>query len=344
MNVNDDYSGKTIGKYHLIEKLGKGHFGAVYSAIDFVLNSTKAIKIMNVTNPSQAFKLFEEAAIPHKCAHNNIVRINGGSLESFENEVHFVIDMELVDGGSLEDLMRSRQISVLDTLEIIKSALFGLQHSHNQGIVHRDIKPANILISNGIPKLSDFGLASTLNEVLPNDALWYYTHSAPEFKTTLTPTIETDIYALGVTMYRAVNCIINWRTYLKSIKSIDRLIDNGTFIEKVQFEPFVPKKVIRIIKKACKPDPANRYHSAAEMRNAIEKLLPQTNWLTQDNCVWTGTTERQIQTAHIINLRRGFEVQVKINGRRNNSYCKRFALLEEAEEYLYDYISTTTVK
>lgn len=344
MDVYKDHSGEMIGKYHLIEKLGKGFFGVVYSVEDCILHSKKAIKIMSVTNPNHAQALFEEAAIPYKCRHNNIVQINGGSIEMFDNEPHFVIDMELVSGGSLEDLIRSGRLSIADTLKYIRDTLFALQHSHTQNIVHRDIKPANILISNGIAKLTDFGLASSLNQTLPTDEKWYKTHTAPEIKHTFTPTAQTDVFAIGVTMYRAANGVSNWLTHLQNIPKIDKLYDNGTFIEKGQFAPYIPNKVIRIIKKACRADPSKRYASASEMRDDIEKLKIIMSWIKESDSVWLGTSKKEIRRVEIISKRNSYNVDIKINGRKNGKESSVFASLAEAQNYLYTYIANNTVQ
>lgn len=343
MDVNIDYSGNMIGKYRLIEKLGRGAFGAVYSVEDCVLQSNKAIKIMEVTNPQDAQKLFEEAAIPYKCKHNNIVQINGGSIEIYDNEPHFVIDMELVKGGSLEDMIKSGKLSVADSLKYVRDTLFALQHSHNQNIVHRDIKPANILVSNGSAKLTDFGLASTLNQSLPVNEKWYMTHAAPEIQTTLTPTAQTDIFAIGVTMYRAVNGISNWRTYLNSIPKLKKLYENGTFIEKGSFAPYIPTKVIKIVKKACRADPTKRYSTAREMRDDIEKLKVIYSWLSETEDSWIGTSKNEIRKIEILKKRNYFSVDVKLNGRKRTSECVSFASRPEALCYMYRYIANNTI-
>ena len=344
MDVSKDYSGESIGKYSLEERLGCGQFGAVYRACDVVLNNQKAIKIMNVENPTQAYKFFEEAAIPYKCTHTNIVRVNGGSLEIFEDTVHFVIDMELVVGGSLEDLLNEEAISILDTLDIFKAVLFGLQHSHTQGIVHRDIKPANILVDNGIPKLADFGLAAALDSVLPKESdVWYLTHAAPEIWNTKTPTVESDIFAVGVTMFRVINNISNWEKYLQSKRMVRKLIESGTLVDRASFKPYVPSRVVKIIKKACKPNPQDRYHSAAEMRNALERLLPDTNWKRTRELSW-GCTDVQVKIAEIINKRNRYEFQIKTNGRKRVSECMMFDTLDEAKRHLHSYIAKTTLK
>lgn len=204
MDIRCDYSGNELGKYYLIEKLGNGGFGAVYRAHDRILKVDKAIKILEVINPNEAFKLFNEAAIPYKCKHNHIIKINNGEIISFNKELLFVVDMDLANGSSVEYILKHGDLSVIDSLNIIKNILFAVEYSHLLGIIHRDIKPANILMDNGVPKLSDFGLSAALGSVII-PWKWYRTHAAPEtFVNNSIATVETDIYALGITLYRMV--------------------------------------------------------------------------------------------------------------------------------------------
>lgn len=279
MNIRNDYSGNDFGKYYLIQKLGNGGFGSVYKAFDKILSVEKALKIMEVNNPEEAYKLFSEAAIPYKCQHNNIIKINSGELVKYNNELLFVIDMDLVNGKSIESILKSSYLSVVQSLEIIRNILFAVEYSHLQGIIHRDIKPANILIDNQIPKLADFGLSTALgNTIIPWQ--WYMTHAAPEtFIDNSIATVQTDIYALGMTLYRMINGISDWGLFLQSIPDVYNAIQSGKLINKLPMSPIIPEKVIRIVKKACNTESQKRYSSASEMRNAIEKLQPLYSWI-----------------------------------------------------------------
>ena len=350
MDHNIDYSGKFCGKYKLLKKLGKGSFGSVYLALDTVLKVQKAIKIMDVSNPQQAIELFKEAELPYKCNHNNIIKILGGSIEAFESNACFVIEMEVAQNGSIESLLKKNQLSIVDSVDIIKGVLFALQHSHNLGIIHRDIKPANILLNNKTPKLSDFGLATTFNEVLPQNSLWYITHAAPEIGTTNTPSVQTDIYALGMTFYRMVNCIDDWYTYLNKIKNANTWLQKGTFVEKVGFAPYVPTKLTRIVRKACKPQTKDRYLSASEMRDDLEKLVPKINWIRINQDEWLGTSATQKHSAKIVIKRNAVHVEIKINNRSVGSDSKKYDTtnqdknLSNAREYLNCYIAKTMFK
>lgn len=129
----------------------------------------------------------------------------------------------------------------------MRGILFAVEYSHLQGSIHRDIKPANIFIDNGVPKLSDFGSSTALGNVIV-PWRWYRTHAAPEtFVNNSVATVEADIYALGMTLYRMINGISDWSLFLHRIPDVENLMRSGKFIDKL---------------------PEKRYHSATEMRNA----------------------------------------------------------------------------
>lgn len=342
MDTNFDYSGQNIGKYFLEKKLGSGSFGAVYCAIDRVLNSRKAIKILAIQDPERAHELFTEAEIPYKCQHPNIVKIHNGTLELFEGRTYFVIDMELVNGGSLESCLYPHTLSTIDSVSIAKNILFGLQHAHLNGVIHRDIKPANILLHNKLPKISDFGLSTSQNTQI-NPWKWYYTHAAPETFTNSIATVTTDIFAFGMTLYRMLNHIADWRSFIITIKDFNNLISSGKLINHIPFSQHIPLSLVRIIKKACNISPLKRYQSAIEMRNALERLRPRYSWISKGSwlCIGSSYTEQQKCIA-IENRRFYVEFVVKSGLRRTNLECRKFETNVEAEAYFLNYIAKTS--
>ena len=344
MLIDKDYSGCSIGKYLLKSKLGNGSFGCVYKARDRVLNEDKALKILNVTNVNEVSKLFKEAAIPYKCQHENIVRIDSGEILDFMNGFVFVVDMELIDGRSVDDFLRTSETSVVWSIEVIKKILFAVEFSHIKGNIHRDIKPANILIDKkGTPKLSDFGLAATVGKVVA-PPIWYRTHAAPETASNNVATVQTDIYAMGMTMYRMVNGISDWQTYLSGIPNLQKVMQEGKLIDKLTFLPFVPDKVIRIIRKACNKTPSKRYGSASEMRNALENLHLRYDWRKVSDEHWKGTAKGlPDKDVHIELVKNFSEVIVKNNNRKSSLDSKSFLLHEDAKSYMYSYIKDNTV-
>lgn len=343
--INDkDYSGNCIGKYLLKSKLGNGYFGSVYKAYDRVLKVDKALKILNVRNVTEVNKLFNEAAIPYKCRHDNIVRIDSGEIIDFMGEFVFVVDMELVDGSSVDDFLRASETSVVWSIEVIKKILFAVEFSHINRNIHRDIKPANILIDKkGTPKLSDFGLATTLGKVVA-PPIWYTTHAAPETASNSVATVQTDIYALGMTLFRMVNGISDWQAYLQGIPNFQKAIKEGKLFDILTFSPVVPDKVVRIIRKACNRKPLKRYSSAAEMRNALENLHLRYDWRKVSDEHWRGTAKGlPDKDVYIELVKNCSEVIVKNNNRKSSSDSKSFQMYEDAKSFMYSYVKNNTV-
>lgn len=345
MDIRNDYSRNNFGKYYLIEKLGNGGFGSVYRVFDRILKVEKALKILNLNNPNEAYKLFSEAAIPYKCQHNNIIKINGGEIISFNNTLIFSIDMDLANGVSIENALKNSYFSVNKSLNIIRNILFAVEYSHLQGIIHRDIKPANILIDNGIPKLADFGLSTALGEII-SPWRWYVTHAAPEtFINNSIATVQTDIFALGMTLYRMVNNISNWEYHLQSIPNIETTLKSGNLIDKLPMSPIVPEKVIRIIKKACNKNPLKRYNTASEMRNAIEKLQPAYDWNKTSGSVWEGVLGEKNRKKICFEFKNNMiNVLIYNNNRKSRNDSKTFTNVSDAENYMFEYIKQTTLK
>lgn len=345
MNIRYDYSGNDFGKYYLIQKLGNGGFGSVYKVYDKILGVEKALKIMEVSNPNEAYRLFSEAAIPYKCQHNNVIKINGGEIIKYNDELLFVIDMDLANGKSIESILKTSYLSIIQSLEIIRNILFAVEYSHLQGIIHRDIKPANILIDNNIPKLADFGLSTALGEtIIPWK--WYVTHAAPEtFVNNSIATVQTDIFALGMTLYRMVNGISDWEFFLQSIPDLNEAIPKGTLINKLPMSPIVPEKIVRIVKKACNIDPQKRYNSASEMRNAIEKLQPLYSWIKISEFNWKGSSVGNPKKEICIEPNKKIiNVSVYNNSRKSSSDSKKFTEMTQAKDYVNNYIKQTTIK
>lgn len=345
MDIYFDYSGNNLGKYYLIQKLGNGGFGAVYRAYDKILGAEKAVKILAVTDPKEAYNLFSEASIPYKCSHNHIVKINSGEIISFNGELVFVVDMQLANGESIESLLKHTYISVIDSLSIMRDILFAVEYSHLQGIIHRDIKPANILMDNGIPKLSDFGLSTALGNVIV-PWKWYRTHAAPEtFVNNSIATVQTDIYALGMTLYRMVNSISDWNLFLQRIPNVEELMRSGKLIENLPVASFVPNKVHKIVKKACRKNPEERYSSAMDMRNAIEKLCPLYNWRRKEDEYWKGEAQGlPVKEIYVDYKKNSIKVVVTNNGRKSSKDSNEFTDIFQARKYMMEYIKDTTLQ
>ncbi len=191
--------------YRLLEPLGKGGSGHVFLAEDLNNNSRKvAIKFLRPEALLQEgfLKRFQaEAAILRRLNHENVVRV-------FENAItvsgHPYFVMEFHHGETLESYLRkSGRLTINRILRIIRDIANGIRHAHNHNILHRDIKPSNIMVAKGERTIVlDFGIAldpdpfSTQTTADSNSGTPGYI--APELLSGGMPTVQSDIYSLGV--------------------------------------------------------------------------------------------------------------------------------------------------
>ena len=108
---------------------------------------------------------------------------------------------------------------------------------------------------------------------------------------------------------------------------------------------FVPLRVHKIVKKACKKNPGERYSSASEMRNAIEKLIPLYNWKIVETDHWQGFAQGHPQKEIYINIdKSSYKVVVTNNGRKSSQDSNCFSNLSQAQQYMLNYIRDTTLQ
>ena len=335
-----------IDKYELKKHLGNGAFGDVYLAHDRALDAVKAIKILNVPDPSQFMEKLEEAQILHKCKHKHIVKVNEANIYKINGESKVVIDMEYLPNGCFEDIIENGTASIHDSVNYTIDCLFALEHAHIQGILHRDIKPANIMLCNYGAKLSDFGLATVLGTRQAGSPKGYTTHLAPEYFKNKATTELTDIYAMGVTLFRSCNCISDWKDVVRSLRNPKQKIIDGKLISTIGYQPFMPSKLKRIINKACAINPTKRFQSAFEMRQALEKVQLLIDWRKVNESSWQGSCKKtsKLFTITISSSLIRHKVNIKQNNRRLSDRCKDFNCPDEAKSYMYTHIAETTVK
>jgi serine/threonine-protein kinase len=278
----------TIDKYQIVSHLGSGSFGAVYRVHDRALGAEKAIKIIDVSDPALFLSTLEEAQILNKCRHKHIVTINEANVFDVGGVRRVVLDLEYIAEGSLENALAARWLSVRDAVTSVRCSLLGLEHAHSQGFLHRDIKPGNIMLASTGAKLSDFGLATRAAAGLIGSAQGYTTHLPPEFFTDSQTTELSDVFASGVTLFRAASNISDWHAVTASVPSIQDKIKCGTLVESIGIPDYLPKQIRRIIRQACHADSAKRFQSAKVMRQQLDRLRFQVDWIRTSNFNWQG--------------------------------------------------------
>lgn len=192
-----------IANYKVDAVLGIGGMGVVFQAQDLVLGRPLAIKVLNDTYrdaPERIASFENECMLMAKVRHENVVSVYSAGWARGQ----FYIAMELVDGRNLELIVKERGFLLpTDALEIVRQVALGLQAAHAAGLLHRDVKPGNVLITQeGQAKVLDFGLSlEDAQGTSTEEIIWatpYYV--PPETLRRETENVQTDIYALGMTL------------------------------------------------------------------------------------------------------------------------------------------------
>jgi serine/threonine-protein kinase len=159
-------SGQTIGRYHILQKIGEGGMGVVYRASDPKLGRDVAIKILPdifTSDPERLARFEREARMLAALNHPHIASIYGVEESGGNN----ALVLELVEGETLADRLRRGPVAIPEAIDIARQIAEALEYGHDHGIIHRDLKPANVkLTPDGVVKVLDYGLA----KVAVNDA------------------------------------------------------------------------------------------------------------------------------------------------------------------------------
>ena len=275
----DRWIGKPLGNYVIEKLLGAGGMGRVYQAKHRWLDSPAAIKLLNPVldgEPEAILRFQREARIAAKLNHPNIVKAtDGGPIEN-----SFYIATELVDGDDLSDLVRRNgPLSIELASWLIREVAFGLDHAHRAGLIHRDIKPSNIMLPReGTPKLLDLGLAryadSATNLTSTGQFMGTIDYVSPE-QATDTRAVDgrADIYSLGCTFYFLLtgSAPYEGQAYDTAVsKILAHAEEDPTPI--MNFRRDVPAAIIKIIEKAMAKDACNRFQTAGELADQLERF------------------------------------------------------------------------
>jgi hypothetical protein len=252
---------KTLGQYELVEVMGRGGMGVVYRAIDHQLDRQVALKVLrNDFSGDAEFirKLEDEAAITAGINHPHVVKVYTTGTAGGR----FYIAMELVDQGTLDDLLGVQgRVAEIQALEIASQIAQGLRAAHAVGLIHRDVKPGNILFAeNHQAKIVDFGLAMLEEASKGTDEIWgtpYYV--SPERLDQKPEDFRSDIYSLGATIFHAIAGRPPFEAQDASHVALKHLKNQAVSLQ--AFAPWVAGSTAFVINRTLNKDPAARYDS-----------------------------------------------------------------------------------
>jgi len=270
---------KVLGPCILCETLGRSGMSVVYRGFHVNLDLDVAVKCLSPDLASRSMDAVDrfrrEAKIAARIDHPNVVRIYDVSESS---GIHYLV-MQFVPGENARQRVdRKGPLPLPEALQIITEAARGLAEIHEHGMVHRDIKPDNIMISKaGRVKITDLGLAKSLF-FQPGITTGRRMMGTPEYmpleqwESARDTGPAADVYALGATFYflLAGKDAVSGNSYLEIIRRLER--ESFPNIREVRED--VPDGVVRIIERATRRHPADRYGTAAEMLADLRARAP----------------------------------------------------------------------
>jgi serine/threonine protein kinase/DNA-binding CsgD family transcriptional regulator len=252
-------------RYRLVDQLGKGGMAVVWRAYDEVLDRQVAVKVLAAKFAGTAesrIRVLAEARAAARMTHPHVGAVYdyGESVTGNGDRVPFVV-MELLSGRSLEQRLRQGRVPINQALKICAQVASALAAAHARGLVHRDVKPANVMLSRDGAKVVDFGLAAVAGE--PTDlggvVLGTPAYLAPERLSGDTVVAATDVYALGLLLYRLLAGRMPWQA-----DTTTQMLMAHEYLEPAPLPPVagVASVVVDVIQQCLRKEPADRPASA----------------------------------------------------------------------------------
>lgn len=262
---------RIFNNFELVELIGEGGMGSVFKAYDHNLGRMVALKVLRremSAREDERAKLEQEARITASVNHPHVVRVYSFG----EADGQFYLAMELVEKGSLDDLMAVQtRVSEAQILEVGVQIAQGLEAAAERGLIHRDVKPGNILFADAhTTKIVDFGLARVLEEEAEaRGEIWgtpYYI--APERLNYEPEDFRSDIYSLGGTLFHAIAGRPPFEAESAGLVALKQLKSQRVSLE--AFAPDVSPETAYVVNRMLEKNPDDRYASYAELIEHLE--------------------------------------------------------------------------
>ncbi len=287
--------GRRVGAYELVRHLGVGGMGTVYlgERVDGHYRQQVAVKLINPAMLSERLldRFLAERQILADLEHPNIARLldGGSTADGFPYLV-----MEYVDGTPIDVYCRQQDVPTPRRLEMFRTVCDAVHYAHGRLIVHRDLKPGNILVTaDGVPKLLDFGIAKLLDSgddsptISGNERPMTPQYASPEQVRGQAVTTATDVYALGVLLYKLLTDRVPFDPATSPGTSLEKLVCesepkppslnvgpvDGDGARPQRLRTALSGDLDNIVLMALRKEPERRYSSAEQFAEDIRRHL-----------------------------------------------------------------------
>lgn len=274
MLQNDSLVGQKMGDYQVLEELGRGGMAVVYKAQHLQLGRYEALKVLHphlLRDQEIVQRFSQEARAAANLYHSNIATI----YNVIQQNGHFIISMEYVEGRSLEQIIAEEGVLSLErTIHILRQVSQALDYAHSRHLIHRDIKPANILVRmDDYAVVTDFGIAKAVSgsgmttNLTQSGIIGTPAYMSPEHIRGEEVDYRTDLYSLGIVCYEMLSGVSPFDNTTTASIVYAQL---NTFPSSIrQLNTNLPEYVGAAIRRMLAKRPENRFQSATAFVEAL---------------------------------------------------------------------------
>jgi non-specific serine/threonine protein kinase/serine/threonine-protein kinase len=290
--------GERVGAYRIVGVLGTGGMGDVFRAVrdDDQYEAEVAIKLMRADVRSSVIeqRFRKERQILAALDHRNIARLlDGGTAEG---GAPYVV-MELVIGEPIDAFCHARKLGIRERVQLFLQVCAAVSYAHQHLVVHRDLKPGNVLVTaDGSVKLLDFGIAKLIEANAPTDVAlaeanatattlraMTLEYASPEQVSGAVVTTVSDVYSLGVVLYRLLTGRSPYRERTNDVARMAEILSDATPTRPSQLEDKLDTDLDNILLMALRKEPARRYASVEQLANDLRSYLAGMPVLARGN-------------------------------------------------------------
>lgn len=276
-----------IGRYEVLQELGRGGMAIVYLALDPLMKRKVAVKVLPrqfTFDPKFRSRFEREAEVIAKLEHPYIVPVH----DFGEHEDQPFIVMRYMSEGTLGSQLSSGPLPMPEIMTLFEHVGSAVDYAHSLGVIHRDIKPGNILFGpHGESCLSDFGIAKIAESTAAftgTGMIGTPAYMSPE-QAHGDKNLDgrCDVYSLGVVLFQALSGQLPFKADTPMGVAIAHVTEPVPSLLEVR--PDLPSTFEAVIRKALEKDPANRYQTAGELAQAIKNAISAMDTLPEDRTV-----------------------------------------------------------